>query len=328
MWPFFKSQSSCLQEKGPLQNFRGWPQKTVKETQVSLYTMISKKIYKGIQRGTMTNFAKWRCFALESLAVQGLWSWSVGEIVGLLLKQIKCRVCKQKFLLYKRFRKEMTYLAFANFLANRAFCPRPAAAPLVVIPGTMLADIKPSVSYTILSSRQPQDPPRPAHVQLNAVRKQSPIPRKQSTRTTLPSAPYSPSPLSHYTTFIESPTRHSIPSIRPFAPSTIRYPDTSRDPLYSRFDTPNGFTGMTLAWWLGSCSGVIVGEGVVVPLVGVEEVELDMIRFGIALVRCVVLLVGWYIGRNVNPERRIGERVDVFMLSDSRTVVGWLAPVF
>lgn len=29
-----------------------------------------------------------------------------------------------------------------------------------------------------------------------------------------------------------------------------------------------------------------------VLLVGVEEVELDMIRFGIALVRCVVLLVG------------------------------------
>lgn len=29
-----------------------------------------------------------------------------------------------------------------------------------------------------------------------------------------------------------------------------------------------------------------------VLLVGVEEVELDMIRFGIALVWCVVLLVG------------------------------------
>lgn len=114
----------------------------------------AKKNIKAIQRGTMTNFAKWRCFALESLAVQGLWSWSVGEIVGLLLKQIKRRVCKQKFLLYKRFRKEMTYLAFANFLANRAFCPRPAAAPLVVIPGTMLADIKPSVNYKILSSRR------------------------------------------------------------------------------------------------------------------------------------------------------------------------------
>lgn len=49
----------------------------------------------------------------------------------------------------------------------------------------------------------------------------------------------------------------------------------------------------------------MVGEGVAVFLVGVEEVELDMTWFG--LVRwCADGLI--YIGRDVNLGRMIGER--------------------
>lgn len=97
---------------------------------------------------SMTYFEKWRCFALESLAVHGLWSWSVGEIVGLLWNRWNVKY-KQVSSPQKSKKEKVTYLAFANFLANNAFCPKPAAAPFVVIPGTILANINRSVSYTV-----------------------------------------------------------------------------------------------------------------------------------------------------------------------------------
>lgn len=112
----------------------------------------------------MTYFEKWRCFALESLAVHGLWSWSVGEIVGLLWNRPKQMSSISKFLLHKSLEgKKATYLAFANFLANKAFCPRPAAAPFVVIPGTILADINRSVSHTAFLWHDPKIRDRDRH---------------------------------------------------------------------------------------------------------------------------------------------------------------------
>lgn len=69
-----------------------------------------------------------------------------------------------KFLLHKSLEgKKATYLAFANFLANKAFCPRPAAAPFVVIPGTILADINRSVSHTAFLWHDPKIRDRDRH---------------------------------------------------------------------------------------------------------------------------------------------------------------------
>lgn len=151
------------------------------------------------------------------------------------MNQIKANVKYKQVSSPQKFRKKKkaTYLAFANFLANKAFCPRPAAAPFVVIPGTILADINRSVSYTVFFWHDPK---------LSRLRASILDPTSALlAQHTL--CPYSP--LRILTTHMTySPDRHSNPSFRPSITPVLEYKPI---PSYLRFDTPNGFAGMILA---------------------------------------------------------------------------------